>query len=159
MFSCKGLFSDKWWRTKANIKKFNIKNLLYLFFLLLLYHTTSLPATLTRSIAHLCSHSYSCFFFHVYAWLPSIPFSLTHAKSSFYFSSCSCTGSHFPHTYSFLSVCNPLTLLSFLGCTSFCASFHSGSLSYLFNFLYFITEFLGVYLQCWLMEIRTAILA
>lgn len=59
-------------------------------------------------------------------------------KILFLFSACSCTGSHFSHTYSFLCVFTPLTPLSFLGCASYCASLHSGSLPYLFNFLYFI---------------------
>lgn len=115
------------------------------------YHSAMLCCSLVLSFILLAFLSCLCLI-TLYSFQPHS------CKILFLFSSCSCNGSHFSHTYSFLRVFTPLTLLSFLGCASFCASFHSGSLPYLFNFLYFITEFLGVYLQCCLMGIRTAIL-
>lgn len=79
---------------------------------LVLHHSLSLCHALVYA------YTYLCVFFHISAWLPSITFSLTHSKS------CSCSsyshsGSHIPHTSSFLSVFTPWALLYLLCCTSF----------------------------------------
>jgi len=73
-------------------KKFITKTVFCLFFLLLPYLSASQPVTLPCTIVHLYAHSHFWFSFHIYAWLPSITFSLTRSKS------CSCFPLALVHT-------------------------------------------------------------